>query len=213
MPDVLEIEDIASNTPQRTVTLSGISATVLFSVLNAGFKITDWWAGDQPLDQTQKDQVYAWLALANKELMMTIVGQIFAYAGSSAPPGSLPCDGGTYDRATYPALYAALDPAFVVDADHFTVPDLRSNFIRGASATFHIADSGGEETVTLTGSQIPSHAHTIPSTVTTAAVEPGEVAVLSPVPIVPSYTGDFGGDGSHNNIPPFVALLYCIVAV
>jgi len=76
MPDMLEVENIASNTPVRTVVLSGISATVLFSVLNAGFKISDWWAGDLPLDQSQKDQVYAWLALANKELMTVQIGEV-----------------------------------------------------------------------------------------------------------------------------------------
>lgn len=213
MPDVLEIEYIASNTPQRTVVLSGISATVIFSALNAGFRISDWWAGDAPLDQTQKDQVYAWLALANKELMVSQVGEIKMTAAGAIPPGCLFCDGGNYAREDYPELYSVLAAAFIIDADTFKVPDLRGNFVYGASSPLFVGNAGGEATHTLSLGEIPTHSHTIPLTTTTLAVEPGEVAVLSPVPILTSSTGDAGGGGSHNNLPPYLELIFYIVAV
>lgn len=212
MPDLLEIENIASDTPGRTVTLSGISVTVLFSVLNAGFKITDWWVGDLPLDQSQKDQVYAWLALANKELMVSQIGEIKATAAGAIPPGCLFCDGAIYEKDDYPDLYAAIAPAFILSSTQFFVPDLRGIFPSGALALSNVGETGGAASITLSTSQIPSHSHTIPATITTLAVEPGEISVLSPVPIISSNTGDTGGDGSHDNIPPFLALAYYIVA-
>jgi len=213
MPDLLEIEIIASNTPTRTVTLSGISVTVLFSLLTAGERISDWWAGDAPLDQAQIDQLQAWLAGANKELMVSQIGEIKATAGTIIPAGCLLCDGGTYDRVDYPDLYAVLASAFIVDSDQFTVPDLRERFIYGASTSAGIGATGGEAAHTLSVGEIPSHSHTIPLTATTLALEPGEVTVTTPIPILTANTGDTGGDGSHNNIPPYLSLGYYIVAV
>lgn len=213
MPDLLEIESIASSTPVRTVTLSGISVTVLFSALNAAGRISDWWAGDLPLNSTQIDELQAWLALAYKELMVSRIGEIIASASAIVPAGCLFCDGSTYERVDYPDLYAAIAPAFIVDSDSFKTPDLRGNFIFGAGSSSSIGNSGGEANHTLTVGEIPSHSHTIPLTATTLAVEPGEVTVQTPVPLLSANTGDTGGGGSHNNLPPFLELMYYIVAV
>lgn len=213
MPDLLEIEQIASNTPFRTVTLSGISVTVLFSALNAANRIHDWWAGDLPLDQSQIDQMQAWLALAYKELMVSQIGQIFATAAAAAPAGSLICDGGIYDRVDYPDLYAVLDSAFIIDADTFVLPDLRERFIYGAAAAAPPGTIGGLSEINLSVGQLPPHTHSIPSTATTLAVEPGEVTVLTPIPIITSDTGSTGSGDPVEILPPLVALMYCIVAV
>lgn len=213
MPDLLEIESIASSTPPRTVTLSGISVTVLFSALNAAGRISDWWAGDAPLDSTQIDQLEAWLAAAYKELMVSQIGEIKMFATAAAPSGCLICDGSTYDRADYPDLYTVLPSAFIIDGSTFFVPDLRSRFVMGAADSLLIGNMGGEAAHTLSVGEIPSHSHTIPLTATTLAVEPGEVTVLTPVPILTSSTGDTGGGGSHNNIPPYMEIAFYIVAV
>ena len=213
MPDLLEIENIASSTPSRTVTLSGISVTVLFSALNAAKRISDWWAGDVPLDSIQIDKLDAWLALAYKELMVSRIGEIIVSAASAAPDGCLFCDGSTYDRVDYPDLYTSLPAAFILSPDQFFVPDLRGKFISGAVVVSDVGQTGGEATHTLSVGEIPSHSHTIPLTATTLAVEPGEVTVQTPVPLPTTNTGDTGGGGSHNNLPPFLELMYYIVAV
>jgi len=212
MPDMLEIENIASNTPLRTVALSGISATVLFSALDAANRIHDWTYGGLPLDNAQIDLMYEWLALARRELMLVQIGDIKATAAATIPEGCLICDGASYERVDYPGLYAALAAPFILDADTFIVPDLRERFIYGADGTIGIGTQGGETAHTLTIGEIPSHSHTIPLTATTLAVEPGEVTVTTPVPILTADTGNTGGDGSHNNIPPYLALQYYIVA-
>jgi microcystin-dependent protein len=213
MPDLLEVENIASNTPVRTVELSGISSTVLFSALDACRRIYDWTYGGEPLTNAQIDRLYEILAIANRELMLTHIGEIKMTAAPELPAGCLWCDGGIYDRVDYPDLYAAIAPAFIISADEFFVPDLRGKFPSGAVVVGDVGQTGGEAAHTLSVGEIPSHSHTIPFTATTLALEPGEVTVTTPVPILTANTGDTGGGGSHNNIPPYLSLGYYIVAV
>jgi microcystin-dependent protein len=141
-----------------------------------------------------------------------MLGMIFPLVTLDPPPNVLPCDGSTYLRSDFPELFAVLDTVFIVDSDHFVVPDLRGRTIIGGGGVYSNADTGGEEAHQLTESEIPNHVHSIPLTTTTLAVEPGEIAVLSPIPILTSSTGSTGGDSSHNNMQPFFALNYGIVA-
>lgn len=212
MPDLAIVESIASNTPTRTVTLSGMTVTVLFSCLDAANRLYDWQGAGFDLTPAEIDQIEAILAEARRELMASLVGQVVMWAGENAPENFLLCDGATYARADYPALYDALAAFFIVDSANFVVPDLRDRFVLGGATAGDVGASGGEETHTLLESEIPSHSHSIPATATTLAVEPGEVTVLTPIPIITSSTGNTGGSGAHNNMPPFVTLRYYIVA-
>lgn len=212
MPDLAAVEAIASDTPQRTVTLSGISVTVLLSCLDAANRWYDWFAGEQQVNYAQYSTVLAYLSLARTELLMSQLGEIKATASATIPIGCLLCDGSTYEKADYPDLYATLATSFILSTTQFFIPDLRGKFVSGAMALSNVGDTGGEAVHTLTVAEIPTHSHTIPLTATTLAVEPGEVTVQTPVPLFTANTGDTGGDGSHNNIPPFVALQYYIVA-
>lgn len=63
-------------------------------------------------------------------------GVIVMTGSASAVAGWLQCDGTSYLRATYPALFAAISTNFgAVDSTHFNVPDLRGKFARGVSGT------------------------------------------------------------------------------
>lgn len=212
MPDLAAVESIASNTPARTVMLSGISIAVLLSCLDAANRWFDWFEDDIQISYARYADVLEYLSLARTELMSSQLGEVKATAATTIPDGCLLCDGSIYDRVDYPDLYAVLSPAFIVDADTFQVPDLRDKFISGAGSSGDIGTTGGAATVTLSESQIPSHTHTIPLTTTTLAIEPGEITVLSPIPILTASTGATGGDGSHNNLPPYLELMYYIVA-
>ena len=90
------------------------------------------------------------------------VGQIVAWSGSasSLPSGYFLCDGSAVSRTTYAALYS------VVGTTHgsgngsttFNLPDLRSKFIVGASASggYSVANTGGSADAVLV-----SHTHNL----------------------------------------------------
>lgn len=147
-----------------------------------------------------------------------MVGTIIAYATTAAPEGVLPCAGGTYLRVDYPDLYAALDAVFIVDADHFIVPDLRGRTVigtgNGAGLTNRsVGETGGEETHSLTLPEIPAHTHSDHEHTPDVDVEgPAGVPQGAPGIWFPSSTGSAGGGGAHENMPPFTALKYGIIA-
>ena len=62
----------------------------------------------------------------------TPIGTVTWFATATAPTGYLECDGSSKSRSTYSDLFAVLGVAYgSVDSTHFTLPDLRGEFIRG----------------------------------------------------------------------------------
>lgn len=140
-----------------------------------------------------------------------MIGAIVPAITADTPPGCLECDGATYDTDDYPDLAAVIHGVWDNGDGTFTVPDLRGKFPLGASTGHTMGSTGGAETVTLGVGEMPAHAHSTGNSLTSAAVMPGEGPVLVPNPI-PASTGSTGGDGSHQNMPPFVALRYVLIA-
>lgn len=158
-----------------------------------------------------------------------MIGAIIPYATDTTPDGTLYCDGSTYQRTDYPALYNVLASIFIVDADSFVVPDLRGRVAigdgTGSGLTPRtIGDSLGQETHVLTIAELASHAHTTqPHThaegiATPSLAETPIIPIPSAVPGV-GVTGaatvtvdSTGSDTAHNNMQPSLALRYCIVA-
>jgi microcystin-dependent protein len=212
MPILADIQTIASETNNRTVMLSPLSIAVLFSTLDAANRLHDWQGVNRELTQSEVDEIDAALSRARYELMTSLVGQIIIWVNADEPINALYCDGSTYERVDYPELYSAIDPIYHLDSNSFIVPDFRLRFPYGGSNSSDIGSEGGEAEHTLTVGEIPAHTHTIPLTTTTLAVEPGEVAVTTPVPILSDYTGSTGDSGSHNNLPPYHKVAYYIIA-
>ena len=82
----------------------------------------------------------------------TPVGTIIQFFGYIAPNGYLSCDGTEYLKADYPALatlLADLDTHYSTtqyvgsDSDHFKVPDLRGEFLRGTGTNSHTNQGNG----------------------------------------------------------------------
>jgi len=153
-----------------------------------------------------------------------MIGAILPYVSTDPPPATLACDGTQYQRADYPSLYAVLNAALIVDSDNFVTPDLRGQFLFGADGSRIPLDTGGTETHTLTEAELPSHTHTSPPHTHSYNASTPLVDAVGAVPepsaiTLPSLTGatavtinPSGGGGAHNNMPPFTAMNYCIVA-
>ncbi len=160
----------------------------------------------------------------------SMIGQIVAYATSNPPTGTLACDGASFLRAAYPALYAAIDPAYHIDADHARTPDLRGRGIVGAGAgggltNRTIAQSFGEEAHTLITSELAAHNHPDAGHIHGMAIAFGAVTAGAGVPVPIAYgvptpasttfsasaaNASAGGDDAHNNMPPSHVLNYAI---
>ena len=131
------------------------------------------------------------------------VGSIMMYGGSTAPPGWLICNGQA--TGSYGALAAIVGQY---------VPDLRDRFIVGAGSTYTAGAIGGEAGVTLTIDQIPAHKHT--TTFDNKKYFPGGGSTNIGYGGAGGYPADVfsmdntGGGQSHNNIPPYYALIFII---
>ncbi len=149
-----------------------------------------------------------------KEAIEAVVptGSLIATARSSAPSGFLLCDGSAVSRTTYAALYEAIGTTYGEGdkSTTFNLPNLAGKFPLGKSGSHALGATGGEENVTLTTEQIPSHSHqeymgwssgsrTFPtwdgSTHGLYGAENGAAA---------------GGGKSHTNMPPWQTVNYII---
>jgi len=177
------------------------------------FKPENWEVfGELSPDETAA----AWLPIyetvaENRGFCM--LGSIVAFATSSMPSGVLLCDGQTYNRTDYPALYAILAGTFINDADTFHVPDLRQQFVRGETLA-NIGSAGGADNVNLSLSNLPTHDHLYayhtPIPVTIGAGAP--VVVYAP-PDIPTLTSPTGAGTAFDNRPAYYSLAYGIIAV
>ena len=85
------------------------------------------------------------------------IGKIISLSYSTTPPfGTLLCDGTSYLRTTYPALFTQIGVTWgSVDSTHFNVPDLRGVVSRG-----YIPSSlGGTVTGSISGNQATVTGH------------------------------------------------------
>lgn len=186
----------------------------------------NWSFGENELTDAQWDDIGHCIGRMEHELMSGLIGAILPHVMASLTGLTmLPCAGGTYDRVDYPLLYAAIDADFIIDADTFRVPDLRDKFPLGAGDNYPLGTEGGEETVLLDLTTLPSHGHgnvphqhtvtTAVSTIINGGLEaPASAAVpfLDETSAVSIEIDETGGDNPHNNMPPFLAIRWAIVA-
>ena len=99
----------------------------------------------------------------------TPVGGIIQFAGSSAPNSRwLICDGSTYSRTTYAALFSVIGTTYgSTTSSNFRVPNLKGRVPVGMDANDTdfdaLGETGGAKTHTLTESELPAHGHTFTS--------------------------------------------------
>jgi len=151
-------------------------------------------------------------------------GSMIMWSTDTPPVDWLLCDGSAVSRGgTYAELFAAIGTTYGAGdgSTTFNVPDLRGRFplgqddMGGSSAdrvTAGEADilgqGSGEETHTLTISEMPSHSHSI-STYPSPGGS-GSLATGANVAGGTSSTNSTGSSQAHNNMQPYVTLNYII---
>ncbi len=164
--------------------------------------------------------------------MVPTVGVIYPFAGDTLPELALWCDGASYLRSDYAALFDTIGTLYgSADSTHFNVPDLRSRVPVGAGhgpglPSYSLNDQFGEIEHVLTIGEMPSHSHTdLGHTHGESAAAPNATTIGPGLPEptavpAPSVTGSGSanltstGDGdAHNNVQPSIAINYVICTV
>lgn len=164
-------------------------------------------------------------------------GGLLAYGGSSAPSGYLLCDGSAISRSTYAALFSSIGTTYGSGdgSTTFNLPDLRGRHAVGAGtgtgggasgsgapsggsllAARSRGDWGGEQSHTLTVSELASHNHDpinrdIRTSVFTGSAGVSVLAADNTSGTMYTInTSNTGGDTAHNVMNPFIVTNFII---
>ena len=156
------------------------------------------------------------------------LGEIRMFAGNFAPRGYAFCDGQLLAISQNDALFALFGTIYGGDGrTTLALPDLRGriaiHYGDGIGLTNRpIGLRSGQETVTLTEAQLPTHSHPFeassapasearPVGNTVAGNTPIDLYAEPPVPtadMAPTSTTPVGGDQAHTNLQPFLCIHY-----
>ena len=188
-------------------------------VLGALNMLTEPYNWEQVLDEdmtaeeaAEHMQTMLLLFIAGVDRML---GELHVIAGTNTAkyePYYLPADGRSLSAADYPALFAEIGYTYGGAGATFNIPDVRDKVVLGASATRPAGTTGGEETHTLTTSEMPAHTHGyVPAGANATTIGPG-VPEPTAIPSV-GVTDSAGGGIAHNNMQPFVAFTVLVRVV
>jgi|SRR5579872_3058949 len=152
------------------------------------------------------------------------IGEIRMFGGNFAPVGWAFCNGALIPISENDALFNLIGTTYGGDGQStFALPNLQSRVPIHVGPGFALGQSGGTETVTLTGSQIPSHSH-VPqgnSNAGTQSSPTGNVWAFSSLGefdqgdppdsnMDPNALGSAGGSQPHDNMVPFLVINFII---
>lgn len=147
------------------------------------------------------------------------------FAGTFAPRNWALCEGQLLAISQYSNLFSVLGTTYGGDGrSSFALPDLRGRgpIHAGQSPTlssYALGQQGGQETVTLTETHLPTHTHPLQSFAGSASEEspvngyPATTATDSYAATPDSTMGDTSPTGrgqAHENRPPYLAIYFII---
>jgi microcystin-dependent protein len=155
------------------------------------------------------------------------IGEIRCFGFNFAPVGWAMCQGQLMSISQNTALFSLLGTMYGGNGQTtFGLPDLRGRSALGFGqgpglSSYDQGQVGGAEQVTLTQGQIPAHPHGVGAASAAASKNPmnsvpaytdagssyGTTADLS---MAPSMITGGGGSQPHDNLPPYLALNWCI---
>jgi len=158
------------------------------------------------------------------------LGQITIFGTNFAPKGWFMCNGTALNISQYTALFALIGTFYGGNGTStFNLPDLRGNFALGQGngpglTPRVIGETGGEASVTLLSTELPSHNHSVNCAAAGGATgpggnvfggggrgkQPGYAAGPASVALSPNAVGLTGGGQPHENRPPFLVMNFCI---
>lgn len=150
-----------------------------------------------------------------------------------APRGWAFCDGQLLPISQNTALFSLLGTFYGGNgASNFALPDLRGNVpvSSGQSqsgTTYDLGETGGQPTVTLLQSEVPTHTHALQASAheanlnnpspqnslarsTPAFVYKQPSGAATPQALAPGTVQPAGGSMPHNNMMPYLTLNFCI---
>ncbi len=180
--------------------------------VNGTVRIQDGTQGDGKVLTSNANGVASWQTSPAMP-----VGTIVMYVGEddNIPDGWLFCGGQSFDGGTYPELQTLLGGT--------NTPNLKGRFPLGAKPIVNVGETpyplkgtGGEEEVTLTIDEMPSHTHDVTITFREAE-EQGSGNDYSDLNGGSSSSRTYesearGGGQAHNNMPPFYSVNFIIKA-
>lgn len=159
--------------------------------------------------------------------MEPFIGQIQLFAFGFAPAGWATCDGQVLSIQSNTALFSLIGTTYGGNGTTtFALPDLRGRapIHQGQGAglsTRSLGETGGEETVTLSATQMPAHGHGVAgsnaaTSKSPAGLVPGFAAAAATyaapdgTAMASTMVQNAGGSQPHDNMPPFLTMSYCI---
>lgn len=156
-------------------------------------------------------------------MSQSYVGEIRMFAGNFAPAGWMLCQGQLLPISQYETLFNLIGTTYGGDGQsNFALPNLQSRVPIHQGSGFVLAQAAGEESVTLTTNQIPSHGHvalayngagnqTGPGGGIWASSNLSQFTNAAPTAqMSPQLVGSTGGSQPHDNMLPFLVLNFII---
>ncbi len=153
------------------------------------------------------------------------IGEIRMFGGNFAPSGWMLCQGQTLAISEYETLFNLIGTTYGGDGQNtFLLPNLQSRIPIHAGNGHVLAEAAGQESVTLTLQQLPSHSHPLSastdaaSSASTPADAPASTGATSlyatpgtaGLDAAMSPTGAVGGGQPHDNMAPYLCINFII---